>query len=238
MRSTSSRSIGSLSERQPLDLVGGQRQRRVGAEFGPSLGREETIGRIFLGRSKLVHRVSCPPTVSPFRPRRLFGDARPRRCGARVRPAHRPAERRRAPARPANDREDRHFPKRGPLSSPVTAAITVSTASSPSFCAALSMPPANSFAVHESGSPERARSAMICFQIGQRKFGHARARLRTVRRRRVQPHRQAGFGHMRLGLAQSNRCRNGRSRRPAPPSHGRRECPRPGGRACRRRRTR
>ena len=31
---------------QPLDLLGRQRQRRVGAELGPRSAREETVGRV------------------------------------------------------------------------------------------------------------------------------------------------------------------------------------------------
>src|SRR3954471_20651507 len=45
---------------QPGDLVGGQRQRRVGAELGPALRREEPVWRVAICRNELVHRAALP----------------------------------------------------------------------------------------------------------------------------------------------------------------------------------
>jgi hypothetical protein len=61
-----------------------------------------------------------------------------------------------------------------PERSPPTAAMTVSTASSPSFFAALSMPARNSFAVQELASPDRARSATIFSRSDSEKPAHER----------------------------------------------------------------
>src|SRR6185312_7784772 len=76
--------------------------------------------------------------------------------------------------------------------------MTVSTASSPSFFAARSMPPAKSFAVHDSGSPERARWATILSRSAREKSLMA-AQI-TASGREVESHRKARLGHMSFRL--------------------------------------
>src|SRR6187200_2462351 len=72
-------------------------------------------------------------------------------------------------------------------------------ASSPSFCAALSMPRANSLAVHESGSPERPRSATMRSRSASVKSAMS-CRLESTGCR-VESDGNPGISHMRLGLA-------------------------------------
>src|SRR5690606_9463930 len=77
-----------------------------------------------------------------------------------------------------------------------TAAITVSTASSPSFLAALSMPAAKSLAVQESASSARARSATIVSSFFRSN------RLMSAPRDlwAIEPHGNSRIGHVLFGF--------------------------------------